>query len=322
MSEITPTFMFDFQRNLSVRYANSWSRALGKLWYQAITITQPSSTLEEDYEWLLDSAQIRPTNSKGSELDFEDIVAIPFSIKNENYGTALKLDRNSIEDNKYERAPIWAAGAANAGVYWPQRSVVSLIQSGKSNICYDGLSYFHASHPVNPYDAALGTFGNLFTAKPLNQANLAAVCAAINSIIGPHGAPRYLDPEILLVDPTNYLTAQTLTNAEIITDPITLGTNRAASATNLIKRAYAFGEPVKVPEFASEPGVWYVGVKADQDAMQGAFVYQERKAFEMNSYTGMTLAELDRLNVFEWHVRGRNKSAYGDPYLFFRCEPT
>ena len=35
----------------------------------------------------------------------------------------------------------------------------------------------------------------------------------------------------------------------------------------------------------------------------------------------MTQAELDRVNSFEWHNKGRNQVAYGDPYLLHRFEP-
>lgn len=318
--EITPTFIYDFQRNLNLKVSNAWKRTLGNLWWQQVAITQPSDTLQELYEFMLETAQIRDTNSKGDQLDFEDLVALSHSITNKNAGTALRLLRNEFEDNKYNRAAQWAANAGDAAVYWPQRSIVSLIQNGKTQNSYDGVPFFSASHPVNPFDASLGTYSNLFTAKPLSAANLAAVVASIVAIPHPGNAPRYLKPTVLMVDPSNTLTAQTVTGAEIITDP--LNTSKAAPATNMIKRAYPFGMPITVPEFANEAGVWYVGCEVDEDAFQGAFIYQERKPFELNSYTGMTQAELDRINAFEWHLRGRNVAAYGHPYLFFRVEPT
>jgi phage major head subunit gpT-like protein len=322
MAEITPTFMMTMQSNMNVRFSNAWSRILPQLWWDKVAIRDTASTLEEFYEWMLETAQIRPTGTSGDELDFEDIVAVSHRIKSENFGTALRLSRNSIEDNKYDRAAKWSADAGGASAYWPQRQIVSLIQQGKTNKGYDGKTFFASDHPVNPYDAASGSYGNLFTGKPLTSTNLAAVVAEILKVRHPGDAPRYLKPSLLLVDPSNQLAAQTITNAEIITDALTLGTNRAATATNMIKRAYSFGQPVVVPEFSSEAGVWYVGCEADEDALNGAFVYQERKPFELDSFTGLTQADLNRLNVFEWHLRGRNTSAYGHPYLFYRVEPT
>jgi phage major head subunit gpT-like protein len=320
MAEITPRFMFDFQSNLNVRYSNAWKRVLDKLWWKSLCITQSSGTLTELYEFMLETAQIRPTGSKGKMLDFEDLVALSHSITNENFGTGLKIDRNSFEDNKYDRAAKWGGDTGSAAAYWPQRQLVSLIQSGKTKNSYDAVPFFSASHPVNPFDDSMGTYSNLITATPLTAANVAAVTATINSIPGPMGAPRYLEPRFMLVDPSNRLNAQTITGAEIITDPT--NSTKAAPATNMIKRGWSLGEPIVIPEFANEAGVWYLACESIEDAFEGAFIYQERKAFELTSYTGMTQAELDRINEFEWHLRGRNKAAFGHPYLIFRVEPT
>src|SRR4051794_35793858 len=121
--------MFDFQRNLNLRFSNSWLGTLSKLWWQNLAITQSSGALEELYEWMLETAQIRPTGSKGTEIDFEDLVAISHRITNDNFGTGLKLSRNSIEDNRYDRAAKWAADSGSAAAYWPQRQITKLIQS-------------------------------------------------------------------------------------------------------------------------------------------------------------------------------------------------
>jgi phage major head subunit gpT-like protein len=320
MAEITPVFQMTFQSNLSVKFSNGWNRTLKKLWWQLLAVTQQSNTLKEAYEWMLETAQIRSTGSKGAELEFEDLVAQSFEITNENFGDGLRLSRNSIEDNKYDRAAQWSAQVGSAAAFWPQRQLVTLIQNGKVGKSYDGAPFFSASHPVNPFDASLGNYSNLFTALPLTSANVAEAVSRISQIKHPGDAPRYLEPEILVVDPSKRLAALEITGAEVITDP--LNATQGAPATNMIKTGYSLGQPIVIPEFGNEPGVWYLGCKADQDALNGAFLYQERKPFELTSYVGATQADLDRLNVFEWHLRGRNAAAYGHPYLFFRCEPT
>lgn len=320
MAAITPKFMFDFQSNLNAKYANGYKRVLKNLWWDRIAVRQSSQSRVELYQWMLETAQIRPTGSKGTELTFEDLASVAYAIENESFGTALELHRHDLEDDRYDKAPQWAAAAGSAASYHPQKQIVRLIKEGKTKGSYDGKPFFATDHPVNPFDSLAGTYSNLFTNKPLNAQNLAAVVAEIAKIRLPSGDPRYLRPSILVVDPSNMLIANTITGAEIITDPT--NATGGAPATNVIKQSYGFAQPIVADELADEPGVWYVGVEADEDAMQGAFVYQERKPFELNSYTGMDQAELDRLNVFEWHVRGRNVAAYGHPYLFFRVEPT
>lgn len=320
MADITPKFIYDFESNLTAKYSNAWSRVLKNLWWDRLAVRQESSSRVELYEWMLETAQIRPTGSKGTELDFEDLASVPHQIENESFGTALRLHREAIEDNRYAKAPQWAAQVGGATAYHPQRLVTDLILSGKTKLGYDGKPFFSTQHPVNPFDDAKGTYSNLFTGKPLTAANVAAVVAEIAKVRQPSGDPRYLRPSILVVDPSNQLVANTITGAEIITDPT--NSSGGAPATNVIKQSYGFAQPIVADELVVDPGVWYVGVEADEDAFQGAFVYQERKPFELTSYTGMSEAELDRINEFEWHVRGRNVGAYGHPYLFFRVEPT
>lgn len=336
--EITPTFVYDFQRNLNLRYDNGVKRAISRLWWKELAITQPSGNLQELYEWMLQTAQISDTNTKGDQLDFEDLVAISHSITNKNAGKALELDRNEFEDNKYDRAAKWAADIGYNAELWPQIQIVSLILSGESTNGYDGVPFFSASHPVNPFDDSLGNFSNLLTdlssyggtaTCELSAQNIAAATAAINVIPGPWGKPRYLEPEILVCAPAKRLAAQQATNAEMITDPLPGRTTPAnqtgyAPVTNMIKRNYGFAQPIIVPEFSTAAGGaddhWYLGVRAEEDALNGAFIYQERKAWEMNSFTGLTQDELNRLNVFRWEVRGRNVAAYGHPYLFYKIK--
>jgi phage major head subunit gpT-like protein len=319
MAEITPTFVQNFQTNLSYRYQTGWSRTLKNLWVRDVCLFQTSDSAIDYFEWMLDGAHIRPLNTEGDELDFEDLVAQSFSIESEYFGTGLKMYRKHIEDNKYDRAAHWSASVGAAAAYWPQRVATQLLLNGKVNTCFDNLAFFHATHYVNPYDTGLGTYKNLHTSKPLTAGNLAAVVADINAIPHAGDAPLYLKPTKILVDPSNKLKAEMLLGADYYTDPT--NTNGTAPATNIIRKSYSFGEPIVVPELACEPGVWYVLCEADQDAFQGGLLYVERKPFELTTYTGATQADLDRLNVLEWHLRGRNKATYGLPYMIHRVEP-
>jgi phage major head subunit gpT-like protein len=336
--ELTPLFVYDFQRNLQLRFDEGVKRAIKKLWWTEVAITQPSDSLQELYEWMLETAQIRDTGSKGDQIDFEDLVALSWSITNKNAGDALTLDRNEFEDNRYSRAAKWASDVGNQGLLWPQRQIVAAILAGETQNGYDGVPFFSASHPVNPYDSSVGLYSNLITdlsgfggtsTCELSAANIAAAQAVINTVIGPWGIPRELEAEIILAAPANRLAAQVATGAEVITDPLPGRTSPAnqtgyAGVTNVIKRDYGFGQPIIAAQLSTAAGGnddhWYMLVKAEEDALNGAFIYQERKAWELNSFTGLTQDELNRLNVFNWELRGRNVSAYGHPYLAFKIK--
>lgn len=317
MAAITPRFMFDFETRLNAAYSNAWSRKLKDLWWDRITARRESTSKRERFEWLLETAQIYQSNSKGSEMMFEDLASIVYEIENVDWETALELNRNEIEDNAYDKAGQWSRDAGSAAAYHPQKQIVQLLKNGKSQKGYDGQNFFSTTHPVNPYDSTLGNYSNLFTNKDLNATSLAAVMADIAKIKMPSGDPRGLRPSVLIVDPSNAVAAYTITQAEIISDP----TGGTGTATNMVKRAFPFAMPIIADELADEPGVWYLAVEADEDALGGGLIYQERKPFEITSYVGASQAELDRMNMFEWHLRGRNVATYGHPYMIFRIEP-
>src|SRR5690606_37378832 len=106
----------------------------------------------ERFEWLLETAQIEETNSKGTELRFDDLVSISYEIENKNFGKGLRLYRNEIEDNRYDKAAQWATHVGGATAYHPQKLIVELLKNGKSRKGYDGQNFFSTTHPVNPFD--------------------------------------------------------------------------------------------------------------------------------------------------------------------------
>jgi len=319
--DINPEFMTDFQTRLVQVSVNAWLRSLEDSWWEKVAIRQSQDTLELQYQFMLETAEIRPTNSKGTELEFEDLVSQAHRLVAENFGTGLRMYRNEIEDAVFGNKPaIWASGASSAGAYHPQKQIAQLILDGKTKKSYDGVPFFDENHPVNPFDDTKGVYSNLSTSKPLSASNLAAGVASMLSIKHPGGAPRRLKPTLLVVDPSNQYAALQVTGAEVISLP-TGGTTDFVAGQNIIKSNYGLGQPLVIPELADEPGVWYLGVPAREDLFSGPFIYSERKPFELNSFTAMQQAELDRMNVFEWHLRGRSTVAYGDPYLFHRFEP-
>jgi hypothetical protein len=311
---ITPTYIQNFETNLTYRMANAWARTLKRLWWMRLMNTQTTGGILEYIEWMLESARIMPAGPQGASVTYDPLVAISQTLEHDHFGNGLKLFRPDTD-----------TGGAQA--YWPQRLLVNMIQNGKSatllgkdNRAYDGKVFFATDHPINPYDASQSTYSNLHVGTTFTAQNLARVVAYIESIKHAGDAPNGAPPTIVVV-PTNWrFRAQQALNAESYTDVITVTSTAAAAASNTFKAAYEFEPPIIAPELNSEPDVWYVGVPADEDAFDSSFIYVERQPFEVNSYSPMSQVELARINTFEWINKGRNGGAYGHPYRFHRCE--
>jgi len=189
------------------------------------------------------------------------------------------------------------------------------------DVAYDGKAFFSDDHPVNPYDAKGATIANgrLYSNKHVGleftASNLARVTAYIETIRHAGDAPMGALP-VLTVFPSNYrFRANQVLNAEIYNDVL----NAGASASNTIKTAFEFEPPIFAAELNSEPDNWYIGIPADQDAFDAPFIYVEREAFTMNTYSPMDQAALSAQKVFRWESSGRNGGAYGHPYRFHKC---
>lgn len=308
-------------------YTSAWQRRSGEgIWWNRIAKARSSSTLQESLLWLLETAKIRSAGDDGGVIDFDDLVEIAHSARNEDWQNGLALTRNQIEDalggsvvsgSPLDRAARWAQHAGAGGAYWPQKQVAYGMKNGKTLTAYDGGAFFRKGHPVNPSLTGGSTYDNLFTGYPLTASNLARITAYIRGIKAPDGEPRHLRPRIVAAGPDLEFTVGQLLGADFYTDP--KNALAGAAGSNIIKTRYGFTEPIIAPEL-DEVGVWYLGCELVEDDELAGIIYQEREPFWINSFTNVSDAELSRANKFEWHQRGRNTTFFGHPFLLFRIE--
>jgi phage major head subunit gpT-like protein len=332
MSAITQSFMVTFESELQHRMTSAWNRALKRMWWNRIMSVQTSSTLEEIIEWQISKAAIHKLGIEGAKRFYADLASQQFKIVNNYWGEALKLSRQKLNDNKYDLAVQWAGDIGKAAAFFPQRKSVELIKNGKTKKGYDGVNFFATTHPVDPSNSAAGTYKNLFTTNAagnpfdLTGPNLAEAFAYIEAVPMADGVtPRYLEGTQLIVPGQLKLTADTLTGAQQITDP--LNSTKGASADNMLAAIskYGFLPPIVEPMFNAEPHVWYLAVPVitDEEApMRGSLVYQEREPFTLSTFSDLTDAQLSRVKQFEWSYEGRAEVQYGDPFLLYRFEGT
>lgn len=323
---VTPQILRRIEDNLRYIYVTTWGRREKGLFWKRIAKARSSGTKKELLQWMLETAQIMPAGN-GGKSTFDDLVEVHWEVENEDFDTSLELSVDEIEDSEgIDRAGSWAKHVGNQGAYWPQKTVAQLLRDGKTKKCYDGKPFFASDHPVNPYNETGPTFSNLLTGLPFSAENLAKVYAYIEQIAAPDGDPRHLKPTIVAAGPVERMAVTQALTADIYADPVDSGTT--APASNIIKTAYGFTEPLIAPELnetasagGKTRGVWYLFCELLEDDELGALIYQERKAFGINSYSAMTDAQLAALDAFLYKCKGRNVGTYGHPFLGFRIEP-
>jgi phage major head subunit gpT-like protein len=325
--KITPQYICTFETNVQTLVLDSWARVAKDLFWDKFMDVKTSGTLRELFFWLVETAGIYPEGQGGNKR-YDDIAAMFREIDNENSGAALELTKNEIEDNMMAGAGLrgmpaldysanWARQVGGAAAYWPQQKLFELLAAAETEVGYDGVPFFSAAHPINPATGAGGTWSNLLTAKPLGgvtvdvaAANLVAGIAAMRSVKMPNGKFRRLRPKWLLHDPSITVAVNTLLGAKFF--------GAQGSTENVITQMGI--EPVCADELAVEPGAWYLGAEI-LPAEGGPFIFQNREAYTLTSYTSDSQVELQRRKKFEWIFDGRNAAAYGHPYTIFKFKP-
>lgn len=301
-------------------YNNDYQLALKNAWWDQLATLKPSEGSKSVYQFLLSSFDLAPLDD--GEMVYSNLLSQAFSATNQDRGGGLRIKRNQLEDDEFQFAADWMGQAGAAQALAPQYLLVpavvngtvtvpGLIYGGTTQNGYDGVPFFSASHPVNPFNVALGLYPNLYTGSTyaLSITSYAVGEAKMRGMVMPNGRNRNLKPKWLVVPPTLRKTALEITGARFVTAP------GAGGPTENVFISDGVGVIV-VNELDIEPDVWYL--VADGGSGIGPFIYQLRKAYEMTSYTGMTQAELNRQNVFEWQIRGRDVATYGHPYQMIR----
>lgn len=346
MRALTSSFLFDVESRWENILVDDYAAlaAAENMWWNNVTKVIPSGSRSHWYTWVLQTAMLEGLGRLGGNLDFPDMVMLEQQFTPEFVGSGLRLLRSQFEDsdgNGIELGTSWMRQIAAQKAYWPQKQVANLLKNGHLNtglVAYDGLAYFHATHPLNPKNASAGTYGNLIPSVPIDAsvaadvalANLAKVFAHIGAIKMPNGNdPRFLQPVGIFAGPTLFPRVAQLTQAKFIASVAgASGDVGGTSDVEAMVSALGYGRPVKVPELAGfETDTTYFvvasapGVPDDQLA---GFVHVEREPVNVRFYTGQgggdgVDAILGRSNQLEWQASGRTITAYGHPYRIFKC---
>ncbi len=323
---ISRQHVVDFETDLAYKVVNAWSRTLKRgLWWPRVMLVEPSTAAASKIqEWNQETARIHHLGPSGKDVVFDPLVTASQEIVYEHFGNALKVDRSQWSDDRIDRTAKWMTETGAACLYWPQRLAALMMIDGDTTTnpitgkawgSFDGKAFFAKDHPVGGDSS--DTYSNLHNGVPFSDKNLARVVAYIETIKHGGGAPAGYAPTLIIL-PTNYRWKGTqVLTAEWFTDQINGAT---AAGQNVIKTAFDFEPPIFAPELNVDPGIWYVGVPADQDAFDGALGYWEREPFSITSYQGANNYELAKVKEFVWENYGRNSGFFGLPYRLHRCE--
>ncbi len=342
---INAEFIASLETEMQVISEAEYGAAAAKVWWPLVAKRRTTRSRLAVLAWLLSTAKLYAEETGGS-LRFEELAERFTEIEPAFSSAGLRMHRYELEDaasrggelgEGADRALSWAEQMGGAFAYWPQRLAGIVLRTGHLAAdaggvdAYDGEPLFSAAHPLDPFDAKVGTYANLISGAPIDAsvsldvalANLADVFEHIGAIKLPQrgeGADfRCLRPKALIVPPKMYPRAKQLCAA--MAGPVSIRL-KAATFIEYAEAMSAIGNPVaaqagELSGFENET-TYFVVVEQVEASALGALVYVEREPFSISYYGPESSAKLARTNEVEWHARGRNKMAAGHPYLLFK----
>lgn len=329
---VTPSFVIDLESRMRLITSNAYDSLNAESWWQKLTRVHESKSAREIMIWLLDTAMIEYTEE--GNIAFEELSHQRAEYVAEYASKGLKVRKSKFEDldgNGVQLATGWSRQIGSYAAYFPQKQAARVLLNGTSVNGYDGVPLFSTSHPVDPFNAAAGTYSNLLTTgvtlddrHEMDVAfnSLNTIKKAIATVPMPNGEdPRNLRPRFFLAPTAMVQRLNLLLSAKF------LGLGGGSTDVSGIVTSMGFsGGVVEAPEL----GAAYGGSDTDcylvcDDVGSpdlDALVWVEREAFAIQYYSGQDgggiSAELNRARELEWHVQGRNVMAAGHPYKIFK----
>ncbi len=307
--QITPSIIDAIFYSFRLDYQGAYERAAP--WHGQVAAIIPSTQRENRYAWMKLIPRLKEWIG---ERVLNNLSARGYTIVNKDYEDTIAVDRNDIEDDSMG---VYAPAVQTLGqqaALWPDDLMTICIQSGTTNLCFDGQPFFDDSHPVDGDNPALGVYANDFE-LPLNHENFAFVRATMMSYLGEDGKPLKVMPKLLLVPPQLEQVANQILKATIIAPAGGFAAGAAQSQDNVLKGS---ADLLVIPEFANEPTTWYL---IDNSKPIKAFIFQLRKAPVLVSLTDPTSENVFFQRKFIFGVDARGNTGYSLPFLAARSKP-
>lgn len=186
MPELTPSFVFEYERRMKAITEDEYVRRMSALYWNKICRTTNIEGKTERITWLLNTATIEPLGpTLTGGMAFEDMVTQTVEYPTFRHGKGIKVQRDQIEDLDGTGLNIlgeWSKQIGGDMAYYPQRLAAQMLLNGAntdgSANAYDGVPFFAdtttnsiggqtvAGHPYNPYNPSLGGYQNWCHGSP------------------------------------------------------------------------------------------------------------------------------------------------------------
>jgi phage major head subunit gpT-like protein len=297
MAIVTSDFLAALYTSYKAIFVNEFAAALGAVDYKKITTLFPSNTLIESYSWL---GTVPAMREWVDERVPKGLLSGDFSITNKHYEASISVDRDTLEDDRYNMIKPRIQQLAQEAARHPDELTFALINAGATGLAYDGTEFFADTRVI-------GASGNI---DNIAAGAYAATSAKIRTGLGVAGALMRLFQDDN-ARPMN-LVGDTILCAPAMEDAILLALLPDVAGT-VLPISRKIKEVIVSPFLTSGATAGHDYYLICNNHPLKPFFFQSRKTPEFVSQDNPAGGVAFSRNLFQYGVDARYNVGYGDP---------
>lgn len=303
MATVTSDVLLLTYAGIKTEFDAAYINAQEQAEWQLIAEEIPTTLPIQQYAWLGRTAVMKQFLDEVEEQSVRDDT---YQLSDVIYKADLVVERKAIEDDQYGLLLKRARDLANEpSRHWNELAYLGL-PLGFSALCYDGLSFFNASHA----EGQSGTQSNTGSAS-LSDPALTSTEAAMMSYVDDKGKPLWIKPDTLVVGPANARRASDLTGSGVVVVKVGDGTASTGATASTPYTNYFQGR------YKVVVNPYLIGTNAYNwfllDTSRGTkpIVIQSRSDVPITLETDMDQPSAKIKEKYNITVRGRYVQGYG-----------
>lgn len=292
MAVVTADFLAALFTNYRVIWEEAFLAAASNNPYTRYCFEIPSNTDAESYNWLGTVPKMREWVDVRAP---QGLNVFTYGLKNKHYEVTIEVDRDAIEDDKYNMiAPRIAQLGQEAARFPTEQAITTLVAAGTG---YDGVAFFATTHNEgstgNQANTNTGTGVTLATVR----ADFLAARTAMRRTKDDFGRPMNLRPDLVLIPPDLQDVFEQLINTNLIAN------NSVGMSNNLFGAA-----DIMVESLLTDVSDWFL---MDTKEIIKPLIFQNRKLPEFVAVTDVSDSNVFRTKQFQYGVDSRFNVGYG-----------
>ncbi len=294
MAVVTAQFLAGLYTTFSVVYEDAFQAATESPPWEDYCTLVPSTTDTESYNWL---GTVPVMQEWLDERTIGGLASFTYSLKNRHWANGIAVDRDTIEDDKYNLIKPRIAQLAQEAARHPDDLATQVLVAGDSTVCYDAVNFFATTHTEEgqPTQSNLNT--GTGTALANVRADFVTARTAMRRIKDGKGRPMNLRPDLVVIPP----------DLEDVFEQL-IHTNLIATGTQMMNNVLMNAVNIQVNAYLTEVSDWFL--MNTKQSIRGILM-QMRKPPEFTAVDNPTDSVVWSNKTFRYGADSRYNAGYG-----------